>query len=67
MPFGSNSAATKRSKQPFGAMSSRTSGQGAIPAVHAMCRQRPLWPNCRPPASISEGLLYPAQRSVADE
>jgi hypothetical protein len=41
---GPDPGVAKKSKQPFGATSSRTSGQGAIPAVHAMCRQRPLWP-----------------------
>lgn len=45
--YGSEPGVAKRSKRPFGAMYSRTSGQGATPAVRAICRQRSLWPHCQ--------------------
>jgi len=57
----------EKSKQPFGAMYSCTSGQGAIPAVRAMRRQRPLWPKRSHWSRPQTRLLYAAQRTFASQ
>jgi hypothetical protein len=61
---GSDPGVAKRSKQPVGEISSRTSGQRPILAVRAMCRQRPLWPTTRRRAPRSECPLEGKHRTL---
>jgi hypothetical protein len=61
---GSDPGVAKRSKPPFGVIGHRMAGKEAIPAVRAMCRQRPLWPTIRRRAPLSQCPLRSKHRTL---